>query len=73
MTYFQNTTDASNLYRASSAADGNSQDGTAVKGNLSDFMKNATIFRGSFVAPKIVYVTSPGQDANSSATYGPVW
>jgi hypothetical protein len=73
MTYFQNSTDASRMYRQNSAAEGNNQDCTAVRGNLSDVIKNATLFRGTFVSPVIVHVVTPGQDANLSAVYGPVW
>lgn len=73
MTYFQDSTDASNLYRANSAAGGNDTDSTAVRGNLSDLMKNASVIRGTFMAPRVTHFSAPGHDINPSATYAPVW
>jgi len=56
MTYFRATTDASDLYRPNSAAGSVIQHPTAVIGNLSDLMKNATIYRATFIVPEVVYV-----------------
>jgi len=54
MKYFQNTTDASQLYRTTSAAEEAVFESTAVRGNLSDLIRNATIIRGTVVAPIVV-------------------
>jgi hypothetical protein len=70
MTYFQTTTDASDVYRSSSAAGSGKFTGTAVSGNLSDLMRNATIFRATFVAPVVVHVSNPTPDAHVGDTYG---
>jgi len=51
MTFFQNTTDASNMYIPNSAAGSNDLNGSAVSGNLSDVMKNGAIYRVTYVAP----------------------
>lgn len=51
MIFFQNTTDASRVFSPNSAAGNNNLNGVAVGGNLSDMMKNATIFRVTVVAP----------------------
>lgn len=51
MTFFQNTTDASNVFSPNSAAGSNNLNEAAVGGNLSDVMKNATIFRVTHIAP----------------------
>ena len=72
MMYFQTTTDAHDLYRPSSAAESSDENGTAVQGNLSDFMKNATIFRATFIAPITVHINKPSPDTNVSDTYGPL-
>ena len=43
-----------------------------VPGNLSDLMRNATIFRATFVAPVVVHVNNPTPDAHVGDTYGPL-
>ena len=45
MTIFKNSADASNVYTPSSAVGNKNLNSAAVNGNLSDIMKNATIFR----------------------------
>lgn len=72
MTYFQTTTDASNLYRPSSAASDIHRSETAVPGNLADLMRNATIFRATFIAPAVVHVSEPIPDTSIAETYGPL-
>ena len=72
MMYFQTSTDAHDLYRPSSAAESRNESGTAVQGNLSDLMRNATIFRATFIAPVIVHINSPSPDTNVHDTYGPL-
>lgn len=72
MTYFQTTTDASELYRPSSAAESGKQAGTAVSGNLADLMRNHTIFREAFVAPVVVRENNPAPDTHVRDTYGPL-
>lgn len=49
MTFFLETTDASSTYRPNSAAGSNDLNGAAVSGNLSDVMKNGTIFRVTYI------------------------
>lgn len=51
MTFFQNTADASSVFSPNSASGSNDLNGAAVSGNLSDVMKNATIFRVTHIAP----------------------
>ena len=51
MTFFQNTADASSVFSPNSATGNNNLNGAAVGGNLSDVMKNATIFRVTHVVP----------------------
>lgn len=53
--YFQNTTDASHLYRPSAAAGSSDTVGTAVSGNLSDFMRNSTVYRVPMSVQDTVY------------------
>lgn len=73
MTYFQTTTDASDLYRPNSAAGSDKQAGTAVSGNLADLMRNRTIFREAFVAPVVVHENNPAPDTHiRSNTFGPL-
>lgn len=57
MTYFQNTTDASGLYRPSSAAGSDNTTGTAVQGNLADFMKNGSVVRLTLISAPQIQVT----------------
>ena len=73
MTYFRNTTDASDIYRATSAAAGASIEDTAVRGNLSDMMRHGTIFKATFVLPKVVQHTPQVLDGNTSPTSQAVW
>ncbi|SFB51012.1 hypothetical protein [Delftia tsuruhatensis] len=42
--YFRGSADASQLYRPSTATGSSETATTALSGNLSDFMKNATVF-----------------------------
>lgn len=51
MTYFKNTTDSSGVYAPNSASGSNDLNGAAVGGNLSDIMKNNTVFRIKIVTP----------------------
>lgn len=73
MTYFQNTTDASQQYRPNSAAAGSFQDGTIVRGNLSDLMRNATVVKGTFVVPTLVHSDIRERESTSVPMYGIVW
>ena len=57
MTYFQNTTDASGLYRPSSAAGSDNTAGTALQGNLADFMKNGSVVRVTLISTPQIQVT----------------
>ncbi|KAI3597672.1 hypothetical protein D8I24_6488 [Cupriavidus necator H850] len=43
--YFRGSADASQLYRPSAAVGSVDTVGAAVSGNLSDFMKNSTVYR----------------------------
>ena len=45
MSYFRNTADASHLYHPNAAAGSGERFGTAVNGNLADFVKNSTAYR----------------------------
>jgi hypothetical protein len=45
MTNFRDTTDASGVYRPTSAGGAADQCGTAANGNLSDLLKNSTTYR----------------------------
>jgi hypothetical protein len=70
--YFQATTDASDVYRANAAVGTSTQAGTVVPGTLSDLMRNATIFKATFVSPVVVHVNNPVPDTNAADTYGPI-
>ena len=72
MSYFKAATDASDLYRPSAAAASTDRYSTAVTGNLSDMMRNATIFRATFIAPVVVHINNPTPDINARDTYGAV-
>jgi len=72
MIYFQTTTDARDMYRPSSAAETRKAIGTALSGNLSDLMRNATIFRATFVAPVVIHVNNPAPETHVGDTYGPL-
>lgn len=50
MSYFQSTTDASNLYRPTTATETSKEMGTAVRGNLADQMNNVIIIRTTYMA-----------------------
>lgn len=63
MTYFQSMTDASDLYRPTSAAEASVED-TAVKGNLADLMRNRTLVKATFFVPRIVEYPSRQVDIN---------
>jgi hypothetical protein len=69
MTYFKSATDASDLYRPSAAAASTDRYSTAVTGNLSDMMRNATIFRATFIAPVVVHINNPVPETNARDTY----
>ena len=56
MTNFELTTDASYLYRPTSAVGGGQFGGTAITGNLADLMRNATVYRETFMAPVVIQV-----------------
>jgi len=58
MIFFKSSTDASYLYRPSTAAENNQYTGTAVRGNLSDRMNNVLVIRTSYVAPSNTVVSS---------------
>jgi hypothetical protein len=73
MNYFRNTTDASDLYRPTSAAAGTTIDDTADRGNMADMMRNGTLFKATFVVPMVVQQTPGMFDANSSPTSCPIW
>jgi hypothetical protein len=72
MTYFQNTTDASGLYRPTSAAETSIED-TAVRGNLADLMRNRTLVKATFLVPRVIQYNPGLLDANTSPTSRPVW
>ena len=71
MTFFQTTTDASDLYRPNSAAGGIMEDSTAVKGNLADLMRNATVFRVAFIVPAVVRLDNSSPTTQVRDTYSP--
>jgi hypothetical protein len=73
MSYFQNTTDASDIYRPTSAAAGTTIEDTAVKGNLADMMRHGTVYKATFVVPKVVQHTPYLIDTNTSPTSSVVW
>jgi len=54
MNYVESTTDASYLYRPTTAADNDQYSGTAAKGNLSDMIKNDIVIRTYMVQVSIV-------------------
>ena len=54
MTFFKNTTDASNVYIPNSAAGSSDLNGAAVAGNLSDVMKNGAVFQITYIAPTLL-------------------
>jgi hypothetical protein len=54
MKVFQITTDASDIYSPNSAAGSNGYNEAAVAGNLSDVIRNSTIFRVTHIAPNFV-------------------
>ena len=70
--YHQTTTDASDLYRSNAAVGVSTQSGTAVPGTLSDLMRNATIFKATFVSPVVVHVNNPVPDTNAADVYSPI-
>lgn len=70
MTYFQNTTDASGLYRQSSAAGSENTFGTAVQGNLADVMKNGSVVRVTLVAPPLMQFNDIQQTTVFTDTFG---
>lgn len=72
MKYYQTTTDASDLYRPNAAVGTGTQSATAVPGTLSDLMRNATIFKATFVSPVVVHVNSPVPDTNAADVYSPI-
>ncbi len=72
MTYFQNTTDASDLYRPTSAAE-TSIDDSAVRGNLADLMRNRTLVKATFLVPRVIHHIPDLLDADTSPTSRPVW
>ncbi len=73
MNYFRATTDASDFYRPCSSAAGAIQLPTAVSGNLADMMRNATVFRVSFVVPAQLRLTTavPNDDIGVPPIFGP--
>jgi len=50
MKYFQSTTDASYMYRPTTASDSSQYNGTAAKGNLADQMKTVFVVRTVYTA-----------------------
>lgn len=48
MNYFQSTTDASRLFRPTTATESNQYMGTLVRGNLADQMNNVVIIRTTY-------------------------
>jgi hypothetical protein len=64
MNYFKPTSDASYLYRPTSASDTGQYTGTAVKANLADLMRNANIVRETFIAPILIQVNNPIPDTH---------
>lgn len=53
--YFLSTTDASHLYRPSSAAGSADSVDAAVRGNLADFMRNSTVYKVPQSVQQTVY------------------
>lgn len=70
MSYFRTTTDASDHYRPNSSAAGAAQPSTGVSGNLADMMRNATIFRVTFVAPPLMHVSTASPEMDVQGFYG---
>lgn len=70
MTFFLNSTDASNLYRPSSAAGTLENKGTVVGGSLSDVMKNGLVFRITQVVPAQVQYNELKPTAVMTDTFG---
>jgi hypothetical protein len=73
MNYFRNTTDASDLYRPTSAAAGTTIDDTADRGNMADMMRYGTLYKATFIVPRVIQQNPGLFDTNSSPTSGPVW
>lgn len=64
MSYFQLSTDASYLYRPTSAVGTGQAICTAVPGNIMDLMRNGVLVRGTFVAPMIAQINDPVPDTH---------
>lgn len=58
MSYFRITTDASHMYHDNAAAATSDQTGTAVAGNLADFVKNSVAIRYPHQILKVEYYRS---------------
>lgn len=48
MKFYQETTNANDLYRPTSAAAGTASDDAAVRGNLADIMRYGTLYKPTF-------------------------
>ncbi len=64
MSYFRATTDASDVFRPSSAAPGTFPVSAGVNGNLADMMRNATVYRVTFVTQPIIHFNNPAPDTH---------
>ncbi len=68
MNYFQPTADARGFFQSNSSAGNASLTSTAVTGNLSDLMKNATVVRVNLLSPrKTPTCAEPTQNASTNA------
>jgi hypothetical protein len=68
MNYFQPTADARGFFQSNSSAGNASLTSTAVSGNLSDLMRNATVVRVNIPSPrKPPTCAEPRQSASTNA------
>lgn len=68
MNYFQPTADARGFYRLNSSAGNSSLTNTAVAGNLSDLMRNATVIKMNILTPgKSPTCADPRRDPTTNA------
>lgn len=71
MNYYQNTSDARDIYRSNSASGSLNLTGTAVPGNLGDLMRNAVAIRATFIAPVVTRSTNQHAVVNIIDTPNP--
>jgi hypothetical protein len=74
MNYFKPTSDASYLYRPTSASDTGQYTGTAVKANLADLIRNASIVRETLIVPMLIQVVNdPVPDTHVRGVAAPLY